>query len=229
MAKAETGLLEARRASPDPSQLQRSRLSSSTRQSCGSLIDGAVSASAELVRLLNEALREVAPPDQVVAPEAVRPTRHRQPRRKPIRLPGGVLAGSIEAAEFLLRTKDVETLIDGYNVAKLGWPTLDLDQQREQMRACRREPGQAMEHGDDDRVRRRHHRRRSHIDAAASCGSSIRRRACRPTTCCAPRLQAADVAKPVVVVTNDRAIITDVAGAGANTVSSDDFLTILRR
>ena len=31
---------------------------------------------------------------------------------------------------------------------------------------------------------------------------------------------------PVVVVTNDRAIITDVVAAGANTVSSDDFLVL---
>jgi predicted RNA-binding protein with PIN domain len=40
---------------------------------------------------------------------------------------------------------------------------------------------------------------------------------------------AVDVAKPVVVVTNDRAIINDVTAVGANTVSSDDFLTLLRR
>jgi predicted RNA-binding protein with PIN domain len=38
-----------------------------------------------------------------------------------------------------------------------------------------------------------------------------------------------DVAKPVVVVTNDREIITDVVALGANTVSSDDFLVLLRR
>ncbi len=35
--------------------------------------------------------------------------------------------------------------------------------------------------------------------------------------------------QPVVVVTNDRAIITDVVAAGANTVSSDDFLVLTRR
>ena len=38
-----------------------------------------------------------------------------------------------------------------------------------------------------------------------------------------------DAIKPVVVVTNDRAIITDVAAAGANTVSTDDFLALRRR
>jgi predicted RNA-binding protein with PIN domain len=40
---------------------------------------------------------------------------------------------------------------------------------------------------------------------------------------------AVEVNKPVVLVTNDRAIVTDVAAAGANTVSSDDFLVLLRR
>jgi hypothetical protein len=40
---------------------------------------------------------------------------------------------------------------------------------------------------------------------------------------------AVDVDRSVVVVTNDRAIIADVAAAGANTVSSDDFLVLLRR
>ena len=35
--------------------------------------------------------------------------------------------------------------------------------------------------------------------------------------------------QPVVVVTNDRAIITDVVAVGANTVSSDDFLALSRR
>ena len=35
--------------------------------------------------------------------------------------------------------------------------------------------------------------------------------------------------QPIVVVTNDRAIITDVVAVGANTVSSDGFLTLIRR
>jgi predicted RNA-binding protein with PIN domain len=40
---------------------------------------------------------------------------------------------------------------------------------------------------------------------------------------------AQDPEKPVVVVTNDRAIIKDVVAAGANTIASDDFLVLLRR
>jgi predicted RNA-binding protein with PIN domain len=36
-----------------------------------------------------------------------------------------------------------------------------------------------------------------------------------------------DADTPVVVVTNDRAIIADVAAAGASTVSSHDFLALV--
>lgn len=133
LAKAERGLLEARLALPDPEATPTETPVVVDTSAVRDLIDSAVSASADLVRLLNEALREVTPPDEAPSPEPVRPVRQRHPRRKPVRLPGGVLAGSTEAAEFLLRTKGVETLIDGYNVAKLGWPTLELDHQREQL------------------------------------------------------------------------------------------------
>ncbi len=228
LAKAETGLLEAHRASPELEPTPTEPPVVVDVAVVRKLIDGAVSASTELARLLNEALREVAPPDQDVVLETVRPTRHRRPRRKAIRLPGGVLTGSIEAAEFLLRTKDVETLIDGYNVAKLGWPTLELDQQREQLVLAAENLAKrwnmtmtivfdgATIQGAHTSTRRR--LRIVYSPAGVSADDVLR-----------AEVQAADVAVPVVVVTNDRAIIADVAAAGANTVSSDDFLTILRR
>ena len=228
LAKAESGLLEARRALPNPETDAKEPPVVVDTAVVRKLIDGAVSASADLVRLLNEALREVAAPDEEIAPETVRPTRHRHPRRKPIRLPGGVLTRSIEAAEFLLRTKGVETLIDGYNVAKLGWPTLELDQQREQLVLAAENVAKrwnmtmtivfdgATIQGAHTSTRRR--LRIVYSPAGVSADDVLR-----------AEVKSADVAKPVVVVTNDRAIIADVAAAGANTVSSDDFLTILRR
>ena len=42
-------------------------------------------------------------------------------------------------------------------------------------------------------------------------------------------LAAANRDQPVVVVTNDRAIVSDVVAAGANTVASDAFLALTRR
>ena len=155
----------------------------------------------------------------------VRPTRA---RRKPIRLPGGVFTGTVEAAEFLLRVKSAERLIDGYNVAKLGWPSLDLDQQREQCIAAVENMAKRWNMPitivfDGASVEGAHAsgRRKVRIvysPAGVSADDVLR-----------AEVNAADVAKPVVVVTNDRAIITDVVAAGANTVSSDDFLHLLRR
>jgi hypothetical protein len=40
---------------------------------------------------------------------------------------------------------------------------------------------------------------------------------------------ATDPARPVVAVTNDQAVLTDVKAAGANTLSSDTFLALARR
>ncbi|MEP7202613.1 MAG: NYN domain-containing protein [Ilumatobacteraceae bacterium] len=241
LAKAEIGLLEARRAMPDPEQAtsEPSTPEPSTPEPASpvvdtaalrDLIEGAVSASTDLVRLLNEARREVAPVVEDALPETTKPQRqrHRNPRRQPIRLPGGVLAGSIEAVEFLLRTRGVEALIDGYNVAKLGWPTLDLDQQREQCVLAAENMAKRWNMGmtvvfDGATIQGAHTstRRRLRIvysPAGVSADDVLR-----------AEVNAADVGKPVVVVTNDRAIISDVTAAGANTVSSDDFLTLLRR
>jgi len=232
LAKAEAGLLEARRAVPDvePTPPEPAPPSPVPIDAAAvrDLIDDAISASADLVRLLTEALREVTPPDEEPAPQPARPARQRHPRRKPIRLPGGVLTGSIEASEFLLRCKGAETMIDGYNVAKLGWPTLDLDKQREQVVLAA-----------ENLVKRWNMAMTVVFDGATIEGAhtSTRRRlriVYSPAGVSADdvlraEVKAADVAKPVVVVTNDKAIITDVAAAGANTVSSDDFLTLLRR
>jgi predicted RNA-binding protein with PIN domain len=192
------------------------------------LIDGAVSASTDLARFLQKALHEVTPPDEVPASPHGRTTRQRHPRRQALRLPGGVLTGSIEASEFLLRTKEVVTLIDGYNVAKLGWPALELDQQRDQcVRAA------------ENLAKRWNMTMTIVFDGASIEGAhtSTRRRVrimYSPTGVSADdvlraEVKAADAAKPVVVVTNDRAIISDVRAAGANTVSSDDFLVLVRR
>ena len=52
--------------------------------------------------------------------------------RSPLRLPGGVIASSAAAAEFLLRS-DAVVLVDGYNVAKLAWPNRSLEAQRNQL------------------------------------------------------------------------------------------------
>ena len=192
------------------------------------LLEDAVSASTDIVRMLTEALGELVSSSTSVPADLPAPIRQTRTRRKPVRLPGGVFTGTVEAAEFLLRVKGAERLIDGYNVAKLGWPMLDLDQQRDRCIVAA-----------ENMAKRWNMAITIVFDGASVEGAhtSARRKVrivYSPTGVSADdvlrsQVAAADASKPVVVVTNDRAIITDVVAAGANTVSSDDFLVLLRR
>ena len=230
LAKIEAELIEARRSVDVPSPPAPPAPPSPAVDSAAvrSLIDSAASATSEVARLLNAALAEVGSVDARPA-EHVGPARHSRPvRRIPIRLPGGVLSGSVESAEFLLRTAGALTLIDGYNVAKLGWPTLDLDQQREQCITAA------------ENLAKRWNLTMSIVfDGATIEGAhaSARRRVrilYSPEGVSADdvlRVELAGVSRDqsVIVVTNDRAIVTDVVAAGANTVASDAFLALIRR
>jgi predicted RNA-binding protein with PIN domain len=225
LAKVESELLESRRLMPDA--LEAPTAPPIDTAVVRSLIDGAASVSSEIVRMLNEALAELG---SVETPLTGSPPKQRAGRRRrtPLRLPGGVLAGTVEAAEFLLRMKGSTILIDGYNVAKLGWPLLELDHQRQQCVTAA-----------ENLAKRWHMSMTIVFDGATIEGAhtSARRRVrivYSPAGVSADdvlrsEVAALDVDTPVVVVTNDRAIITDVAAAGANTVSSDHFLTLLRR
>lgn len=51
-------------------------------------------------------------------------------RRRPVRLPGGVLDDSVEAADFLVRVPNVLLLVDGYNISNAIWPGHPLVDQR---------------------------------------------------------------------------------------------------
>ena len=192
------------------------------------LLDGAVAASTDVVALLTDALDELARANGTTDDAQFEPPRQPRARRKPIRLPGGVLVGTVEAAEFVLRTKGARTLVDGYNVAKLGWPSLDLDHQRDQCTVAA-----------ENLVKRWNMAMTIVFDGATIEGAhTVTRRKLRivysPAGVSADdvlraEVASVDISKPVVVVTNDRAILTDVTAAGVNTVASDDFLTLLRR
>jgi len=189
------------------------------------LVDGAASAAADIARMLADALTEIEQAEDATTAGDTPAARPAPARRKAPRLPGGVLAGSVEAAEFVLRAKGSSTLIDGYNVAKLGWPALDLEGQRKQCLAAAENlakrwnltvtvvfDGAGVE-GAHAAARRRV--RVVYSPAGVSADDVLR-----------AEVAATDTDTPVVVVTNDRAIITDVAAAGASTVSSHHFLTL---
>ncbi len=225
LAKAEAELATLRLAAAVPRQPAPVVIDTAAVRN---LLEGAVAASTDVVALLTNALDELARADPATDDVAFEPARQPRARRKPIRLPGGVLAGTVEAAELVLRTKGARTLVDGYNVAKLGWPSLDLDHQRDQCTVAA-----------ENLAKRWNMEMTIVFDGATIEGAhAVTRRKLRivysPAGVSADDVLRAevagiDLATPVVVVTNDRAILADVTAAGANTVSSDDFLTLLRR
>jgi predicted RNA-binding protein with PIN domain len=147
--------------------------------------------------------------------------------RRPIALPGGLLADSEAGAEHLLRAAGV-VVVDGYNVAKLGWPGRALDQQREACIAAAERL--AVRWGTLIHVI---------FDGSTVVGAHTgARRAVRvsysPEGVSADDIIRAEVAslpdeRSVVVVTNDRAVAVDVRTEGANVLSSDAFLAVAGR
>lgn len=145
--------------------------------------------------------------------------------RTPIGLPGGVIATSAQAAEHLVRA-DALILVDGYNVAKLGWPGRSLAEQRDAL--VTRSENLARRHGADVAIV---------FDGDSVVGAHAdRRRSVRvvfsPTGVTADDVIREEVARlpidrAVVVVTNDREIVADVRRDGANVLPSNAFLATL--
>jgi hypothetical protein len=175
-------------------------------------------------------VRSVAPALPVPFPAPARPLRKRipMPRRTPLPIPGGLYGHSAAVTEHLLRAPGVVVIVDGYNVVKLGWPALDLARQREVGLDAA-----------EDLARRWGTAITVVFDGADVPGASApRRRLVRvmfsPGGVIADdvvraEVGAVDVNTPVVVVSNDQALLADIRSAGANSVSSDQFLAIARR
>jgi len=133
-----------------------------------------------------------------------------------------VYGDSVAAADHLLRTPEARVIVDGYNVAKLAWPALELVDQRECCIGVL-----------EDLVRRTGADVHVVFDGADVRGASAGRRLVRveysPAGISADDVIRSEVAglpmtTPVVVVTNDQAIVNDVRAAGANSIGSDVFL-----
>jgi rRNA-processing protein FCF1 len=151
----------------------------------------------------------------------------RTARRRALALPGGVVNDSSAATEFLLRS-GATVLVDGYNVAKLQWPHVELaDQRRVLLDAAE---NTARRFGADLTVV---------FDGADVVGATgdprrLVRVVYSPEGITADDVIRAEVSRlpphrQVVVVTNDAAIIRDVRQQGANTVSSDRFAAVACR
>jgi hypothetical protein len=154
--------------------------------------------------------------------------KRRSSSRKPVALPGGVYGSSIVATEYLVRHPGMVVLVDGYNVAKLGWPLLDLEHQRERcIETC------------EDVARRFGANIAVIFDGTTVAGANATARRLVRVAFSPEGVIADDVLRvevdaiadnvPVLVVTNDQAVITDVRAMGANTLSSDQWLELGRR
>jgi predicted RNA-binding protein with PIN domain len=147
-------------------------------------------------------------------------------RRKAMALPGGVLGSSDAAAEFLLRS-GASVLVDGYNVAKQAWPNLDLAGQRVVLLDA--VENLVRRYGCDITVV---------FDGADVVGATADGRRVVRVVFSPEGVTADDVIRDevrrlpgtrhVVVVTNDREIMTDTRGMGANLMSSDQLIALMR-
>jgi hypothetical protein len=182
-------------------------------------------ASVDVDRMRTLLLEAVALTGPVAEGAAKRP--RKRAARTPVPIPGGVYGNSEAAAEHLFRAPGMIVLVDGYNVAKLGWPDLSLERQRD--RCIEAAETLARRWGTDLHVV---------FDGADVVGGHTRaRRLVRvvysPEGVLADDVLRAEVAaldssRSVVVVTNDQAVLHDVKASGANTVSSDVFLAVAR-
>jgi predicted RNA-binding protein with PIN domain len=165
--------------------------------------------------------------EQMVALSAPSPAnRAERSRRTPLSVPGGLLGSSNEVTEFFLRS-GASVIVDGYNVSKQAWPDLDLAGQRIVLLDA--VENVARRYGCDITVV---------FDGAGVVGASAdRRRIVRvvfsPDDVIADdvirdEVRRLPVTRAVVVVTNDQQIVRDVRGMGANTVSSDQMIALMR-
>lgn len=157
-----------------------------------------------------------------------RPTRgDERPRREALAIPGGLLGSSVEAAHHLVTRPGVLLVVDGYNVAKLGWPTLELADQRDRlldaMEALTSRTGVEILVVFDG------------ADVVAATGS---RRLVRveysPAGVIADdvirdRVAALPVDRPVIVATDDQELIRSLRRHGANVFASRQLLDLAVR
>lgn len=190
------------------------------------LADRAV-AAAERSELARLAAAASSLADQLAA--VATPQRSGQPapaRRKAMPLPSGVLGSSEAAAEFLLRS-GASVLVDGYNVTKQAWPNLDLAGQRVVLLDA--VENLVRRYGSDITVV---------FDGADVIGATADGRRVVRVVFSPEGVTADDVIRDevrrlpgtrhVVVVTNDREILTDTRAMGANLMSSDQLITLMR-
>ena len=186
--------------------------------------EGEIANAVQTARDLADQLASLLPDSAETS--AVEPSRTTRPERRQILpLPGGVISSSAEAALFFVRS-DAEILVDGYNVAKLGWPRLDLEEQRNTLLDA--VENLVRRYGADITVI---------FDGASIVGAHTGRRSLTRVVFSPQGVTADDVIRDevrripathsVVVVTNDAEIVRDVRADGANALPSNALLAVM--
>lgn len=153
----------------------------------------------------------------------------RQARRRPTRLPSGIVDDSVAGAEHLVSRPGAVLLVDGYNATLSSWPELALDHQRDRLLALlhdltARLPGLEIHviFDGDDQVIVAGRRRRSVVHVHFS----------------PPSVEADDVvlamvddlpvSRVVIVASNDRRVRDASRAGGANVISVQLLLALVR-
>ncbi|MET0737272.1 MAG: NYN domain-containing protein [Acidimicrobiales bacterium] len=189
----------------------------------GSLRDAASRlqrAAATLARAVDGVLAEV-PPEPVLIARGVDDA----PLRAPLSLPGGVVADTVDGARWLLARPDVVLLVDGYNVAKSGWPDDVLEQQRERLIRALNElvmrtgaTAEIVFDGPEDTVPGARHGTRS-VGVRYSGGAIA-------DDVVVDLVDAYPVDRPVVVISTDREVRDAARAKGATVIGSDTLIAL---
>jgi predicted RNA-binding protein with PIN domain len=152
------------------------------------------------------------------------------PRRVPAPLAPALLEDSVEAAEHLVRVNGMVLLVDGYNVAMVGWPGRAIPDQRARLVDALAEltartgvDAEVVFDGSDDAwpghvPTSRRRVRVSFSPPGVEADDVVIRRA-----------HTVPAARPVTVASSDRRVQEGARRAGANVISSTQLLAVLRR
>ena len=175
-----------------------------------------------------EAAQSSVPPE--AAPRSNKRERSQAPRRAPLPLPGGVRDDSAEAAEHVVRAPGAVLLIDGYNATHWAWEGVPIAEQRDRLVAavCELHARTGVEvtvvfDGDGHELSER----------SPTPGRPVRL-AFTPAEIEADdvvieRARTLPVAVPVIVASNDNRVRDACASAGANLLTIEQLMAVLRR
>ena len=149
-------------------------------------------------------------------------------RRRALRMPPGTFEDAHPAAVYLSRVSQVLFLVDGYNVSKLGWPDLELRLQRERLvealvtlqARTGAQTDVVFDGVDDAEVYARVAPGRLRVEFTVAAVEADDR--------LLELVELTPSRRPVVVVSSDRRVRDGARQRGANTISAEQLLGLLR-